>query len=428
MKSMPRLISLPAMFLFLWPAIASAQGGKVDWMNKKIQEIASKVPAADAGDSKSHAASPSVDSNGTSIVDRSNPGEFFNLAMALASNGGVGGNGIPTGTLTTTLYAVLAALERKSLIDPVFYKDQRYLRRLSFTMGTSASDKAKDGTTTDAAVYGFRLNLFDGKDLYAKRKGGGYLIEEARDLLKTNSADADLMTAMTRIYQDNMEKQGKALNLKTLDETFSTVTSIDAWFASLPAQDQQELEGILKRIAAQDAVLTTFVMAVRKQLEKPRQLSIAYFTNQRKDGGADDHRAELIFDWGFDKRLNWTVNAGLDYRNVYKHTGGDRKGSRLATEMQYKLYSLDKPGDTVDRWVTFDFGGEWKAMTGVKPYIKGQAKLTIPLLEGVSLPIVLSYESRSETQMGNAIVDGPAQKKFKFGLAFDPGKLKALAK
>src|SRR5258708_18190641 len=100
--------------------------------------------------------------------------------MALENNRGTAGNGTPTGTATTTLYAVLAALLHKSLIDPEFYRDQRYLRRLSFTVGTAASDKVMDGTTTDAAVYGLRVNLYGVTRPHAKRRGKPSINQQPR--------------------------------------------------------------------------------------------------------------------------------------------------------------------------------------------------------------------------------------------------------
>ena len=410
--------------LVLTAALSNAQpgGARVQWLNKKLKEMAAKsAPAAEAGSPKTQAESPSIDPGSPSIIDRSKPTEFFDLAMSLGRNNGTGGNGIATGTATATLYSVFAAMQKKSLVDPDFYEQQRHLRRVSFTLGTAASDKDKDGTTTDAAVYGLRVNLYDGTDLFARPKGRQSIIEEARSHLRDANEDAHLFTLMNKIW---LAPPGRDLN--EINSTFATVDSIESWIASLTANDQKAIEDQLKRVAAEDTGLMEFMNAIHNALSKPRLLSIAYYTNQRKDGGADDHRAELIYDYGFNQRINWTINAGAEYRNVYKHTGGDRKGGRFATEFQYKLYPIDKSGAVLDRWVTFDFGGEWKAMTGAKPYYKGQAKLTVPLMDGVSLPIVWSYESNITLADGS--IGGPAQKKFKFGLAFDPGKLKALSK
>ena len=417
------LISVIAICIYSQHAMA--QGGKVTWIKEKIDEInvskqAKLAVATEAGDPKSHAASPSIDSAGPSIVDRSNPTEFANVALALANNRGTSASGMTTGTVTTTLYGVLAAVQKKSLIDPDFYRDQRHLRKVSFTIGTASSTKAKDGTTTDAAVYGFQLKVFDGTDIY--RGGKNSIYTKLVGQFKSSTSDVELSNVMTATCA-RLDP-----SLINCIAAFATSASTEAWFQGLPAAEKDDIRSRLERVAVEDAALLAFIGEVRKSLEKPRQLTIAYFTSQRKDGGADDHRAELIYDYGIHKLLNWTINAGMEYRNVYKKTGGDRKGARFATEMQYKLYGLDKQSDAVNRWITFDFGGEWKASTGAKPYIKGQAKLTVPLMEGISLPIVWSYESNTEMQLANATLSGPAQKKFHFGLAFDPGKLKGLVK
>jgi 8-amino-3,8-dideoxy-alpha-D-manno-octulosonate transaminase len=59
---------------------------------------------------------------------------------------------------------------------------------------------------------------------------------------------------------------------------------------------------------------------------------------------------------------------------------------------------------------------------------KGQAKLSVPLVEGLSLPLVWSYETKTEVETATATLQGPGQKTFRFGIAFDPGKMKALLK
>ncbi len=406
-------------------ANAQAGGAIVQWVNKKIGEISRNqnnrtAAAVEAGSSKSRATTPSIDPNSPAIVDRSDPTEFFDVALALASNRGVADSSTPTGTVTTTLYALIAGLQRKSLIDPDYYRQQHYLRRVSLTVGTAASDLTKDGTTTNAAVFGGTIRFLDSTDVFAH---GNPAIENIRNKLRDSTAEESLNVRLRQLYQHHHP----SATLEDVINAFSTVESIDDLFNSLTTEERKDVHDRLQVIAQQYDNVETLVTALRNYLEKPRILSLAYFTNQRHDNGADDHRAELIFDYGYSKRLNWTINAGLEYRNVYKHTGGDQKGGRFATEAQYKLYNLSNTTDTVERWITSDFGFEWKAMTGTKPSYTGQAQITIPLIDGVSLPIVWRYMSQLETPTGNGMNNQP-QKKFTFGLAFDPGKLTALAK
>ena len=185
------------------------------------------------------------------------------------------------------------------------------------------------------------------------------------------------------------------------------------------------IDRLLRASFNEDNEITDIVQCLRKHMERPRQLAVAYFTNQRHDGGADDHRLEVIFDWGLHKQVDWTLNGSFEYRNIV-NIGGDRKGGRLATEAKIKLFQLNGPEDTVEKWISLNMGGDWKATTGAKPYLSAQIRLNIPLTAGVSLPIAWSYESRPFitplVQANNTF------SRFKFGIEFDPGKISGLAK
>ena len=221
-------------------------GGKVLWLKEQLAAMPAlnrTAAATEAGDSKSHASTPSIDSSSPSLVDRSNPTEFFNVALALANNRGTGGNGAPTGSVTTTLYALFAGVQKKSLIDPEFYREQRYLRRLSFTIGTAASDPVKDGTSTDSALYGVRLNVYDGTDLYAKRRNKDTILGEAQALLSQSISDQELSSLLLGLYQKQLAKTGVTetplIAEKNLNATFLTPASIRAWISTLPECGKQ---------------------------------------------------------------------------------------------------------------------------------------------------------------------------------------------
>src|SRR5260370_41102639 len=112
-----------------------------------------------------------------------------------------------------------------------------------------------DGTTTDAAVYGLRVNLYDGTDLYAKRRGKPSIIEQARTELRSAHEDSDLSTTLDQIYEKYEPEKDPPKRLEKALVVFQSADSIDAWFSSLPALDQQDIGERIKRLAAQDARL-----------------------------------------------------------------------------------------------------------------------------------------------------------------------------
>ncbi len=351
-----------------------------DWADKKAAALADKVlTAADAGSDASAASSPTLDSSSSAVVDRSNPGEFFSAAFNPAS---------ANGSVTVTVYSLVAALQHQSLLDPELYRRNRHLRRVSFTIGT-----ADNGT-----LYGFRWRLFEGPDLFSKASG--------------------LQPLQSRLHSNNSFSKLNALMFPLAAEAAGGVPTEAAferaYRAASPAARAQ-IDRLIAGWVDEDSQLAATVLDLRERLKKPRQLTLAYFTTQGTNGAADDHRLELIFDWGLHKRVDWTTNAGFEYRNVM-NVGGDRRGARLASEAKIRLFEGSAPGDAAEKWVSLDLGGEWKVTTGLKPYFRSQVRLTIPLAGGVSLPIVWSHES-------------PALRPhLRFGIEFDPAKIAGLVK
>jgi hypothetical protein len=125
--------------------------------------------------------SPSADARSTSLVDQSSATDFISVAASLipvapslstsgpGSTTGSSQTGTGTGTITSSLYALMAALNKTSPTDPAFYKDHVNARRISFTIGTAASTQATDNTTTPATVYAAKVLLANSRELYTSQ-------------------------------------------------------------------------------------------------------------------------------------------------------------------------------------------------------------------------------------------------------------------
>ena len=176
------------------------------------------------------------------------------------------------------------------------------------------------------------------------------------------------------------------------------------------------LELIDRKIPAfleRDVDLQTAINDTYDAIHKGRQLAVAYQITARPDNGNDDHRAELIFDWGFDKRLNWTVNASGDYKD--RKMGRDSRGGRIATEFQTRL--TNPLTSTFSRFpLTLAFSGEAKWMTLMKPKYSAQAKFTIPVSAGIDLPVTYRWTSRHDATDTN-------DNEVRFGFSIDLGRL-----
>lgn len=187
--------------------------------------------------------------------------------------------------------------------------------------------------------------------------------------------------------------------------------------ALLGSDLDDEIDKALKDLSNFTALRQVSLDTIDKIRRAP-QLSLAYFTKQRKEG-ADEHKAEVIFDWGIARKLNLTANGTFIYHDS-QIIGGDRRGASFSVQFRYQvnrndLYSLlgnRKP-------IYFDLSAEGSRMTGQDTIIKGQAKLTIPLgATGIDFPISLTLANRTELIKEKEV-------RGQFGFTFDIAKLMA---
>src|SRR5205085_9882696 len=59
------------------------------------------------------------------------------------------------------------------------------------------------------------------------------------------------------------------------------------------------------------------------RIRRAPQLSVAYFTKQRKEG-VNEHTGEVVFDWGIANKMNLTANGAFEYRDS-NVVGGDTR-------------------------------------------------------------------------------------------------------
>ena len=153
------------------------------WLNQRMDTLLQKAQVLENGKGSSRQReAPSGDDRSTSLVDQSSATDFISTAIQFipVSNirGAVTGQqpgsmadssqqGSGSASVTVTGYSLLAALNKRSLTDPQFYKEHTNARRFSFTLGTAASDAATDGTDEAGMIYGLKYVVINGRDLYS---------------------------------------------------------------------------------------------------------------------------------------------------------------------------------------------------------------------------------------------------------------------
>jgi hypothetical protein len=131
-----------------------------------------------------------------------------------------------------------------------------------------------------------------------------------------------------------------------------------------------------------------------EKIRKAPQLAFTFNTKQRKEDGTDEYRAGLAFDYGLHDRVGVTLNATFDYADS-KSIGADTRGKRISGDANFKLTRDRNPFGGTGPYI-FTVSGESKWMNNQPSTVTGQAKLTIPIFDGISLPISVSVANRSE--------------------------------
>lgn len=390
------------------------------WVNCRVYGIAA-ARINQTGTSK-QVEMPSIAANTTSLVDQTEAPDLFGLALNLADLGDEEDSNATAPTITTTAYALYAMTKRQDPLDPAFYQRHAGLRKWSFTVGRDGG-KADDDTD-DATIFGFKYLIVNKRD--ASSMTNRTQLKNVSDAVKVAAVNfANVQNEIERyLYAQFGPARGFPDKAKDKDEDeaivrfvreeLKTPAQTQAMLGSLNEAQQKEIMEIIERriepaVGLQDAAMEAF-----EKIRRRPQLSFSFQTKQRRQDGADEYRAGLLYDVGIYQRLNFAANATFDYEDS-KIVGGDKRGGRLAVESYFHLNRQREIFSGKDP-ITLSFQGEGKWMSGDKPTYTGQVKLTFPLFDGVSLPVSFSVANRSDL-INESEVRG------RFGFTFDFAKL-----
>jgi len=153
---------------------------------------------------------------------------------------------------------------------------------------------------------------------------------------------------------------------------------------------------------------------VRDAIERIRrapQFSFYFLTKQRPEGD-DEYTGETIFDYGVANRINLTLNGNFKY-NDSKIVGGDTRGAKFSGQFRFQM----TPDKLTGRNPLFlSVSGDGEVLSGKKPAYHAQAKLTIPILNGLDLPFSVTYANQSGLIKEKKI-------KGQFGFSIDTARL-----
>lgn len=137
--------------------------------------------------------------------------------------------------------------------------------------------------------------------------------------------------------------------------------------------------------------LDTVASEAIENIRRAPQLSFNFLTKQRKTG-SDEYQSEAIYEYGLADRLNLTLNGTFNYLDS-NTIGGDTRQGKFTGQFRFQL----TPDDRLigRRPVFFFLTGQGEAQSGRFPIYRAQAKITIPVMDGVDLPLAFTYASRN---------------------------------
>lgn len=374
-----------------------------EWVASQIDAALAKQQVGENGKGVDRQKeSPSADPRSTSLADQSSATDVLSVAANVIPvtpglsqlTPSIGSSSTTSGaagstTATVSLYALLAGLNRVNPTDPTFYGQHVLSRRFSLTIGTAVSTPAIDNTEKPAAVYGAKVLLVNHRELYTRKN-----LEAISAIQKALSAAAAKSLSLKAKIQDIMFSALHPGGDEKLRQEFALKAFSESDFANtlkaLPPDTLKQIQILIENSI--DPFLNERKTLQEKydQIRKGMQMSVSYTADIRGSLGNNNHRAELIFDYGVSDRINWTVNASADYTD--RKPALDSRGGRFATSFEGDLTKSSSPWGRSPIRVAFSGEGQW--LTSQKAQYTFESKLSIPIIAGLDLPIVYRYANR----------------------------------
>lgn len=366
----------------------------------------------DQTDPTKQTAPPAATGNSTSLVERSSAPDLlgFGLDFLNLTDATGGKKSATPKTLTFSAYALKSKLSGQDPLDPQVYNDNKKWRSVSFTVGYDVPEN----TNERDPIIGMKWLAINGRDL-SNTDNDGEIVKVQNALNGAGGAFANISKEV-KLYLFGQLQTRKTLptgvvTLEDFDGTVGSSTEFPKLLASLSDDDKKAIDGIIsKRISAFVNLNTASKAAVKAIRAKP-QLALSFTTTQRKGTRPDEYAGTVTFDKGMGTN-SITMNGSFIMKR-HGLAGKDSNGGQFAVGIHLPLSGFN-PLAYKDPML-FSLEANGTAMTGTSPVFKAQAKLTIPIIAGIEIPISVSVANRAEFVKEKEV-------KGKFGFTFDVSK------
>jgi len=220
----------------------------------------------------------------------------------------------------------------------------------------------------------------------------------------------------TLLKAENSAKWSQAeINFARVGFRRILLQSGDSFQKVLDALTPEEREMLDKYIDSRIDPFVKLKGRTRAALEEIRsrpQFSFAALAKRRQEG-ADEYTSDIIYERGLGTRTFATLNMGFKYKDS-KLVGGDSRGGRAAGQLQFQITPEESLVSKSPLYLYLSGDAEW--LSGVKPKYKAQAKVKIPVTDGIEIPGSLTFANRTD------LID-ETDVRGQFGFTFDTAKL-----
>jgi hypothetical protein len=254
------------------PEAESEPKNYVEWINRQIDNKVSAL--INQGSNANQTETPSASSNSTSLVDQSSSSDLIGVGLNLAglSGGDADGKDATSVSVTTTAYALYAALQGADPLDPVFYNKHNKWRRLSFILGydDEKDEEGDDAETTDrATIAGIKYLIINGRDATEKEneddtgKIRNALFAATVEFGELNAAIRNFIFRNERVRNEFIKTDFLEFIRGELAGVRRRVDSLNQRIAA--SNDQQETARLKEQLAAFQTDIATY----QRLLESP---------------------------------------------------------------------------------------------------------------------------------------------------------------
>lgn len=420
------LLSLFFTIALARPAIAAPcdqEDSLDDWLQCRVQELQKKNLNQSALEKQVE--QPSLSSVSPSLLDRTSAPDIMGMAFELFSAGDNQDIGGGSPSLTASAYALVSAARGLNPLDPAVYSAGRNWRRFSFTLGHEKPSSNEN--QEESRVVGGKFLIVNYRDVSSQHAQN--LLDDASETLgKTNRLYNALSLAVRRFLYERLGPKidpskypanGTPVQRTEFGNTELDSAKLQQTVALLTQAESDELDRM-----ARELVVEAFedeanqVRDIVSRIRMAPQFAISY-TGKLRDRSLSDfqineHRFEATFDYGVLKQASLSVNASYEYRDI-KAVGADRRGGRVAAEMQFELNHDQALAKGITPY-TFSLAFEGKFLTNMDNVYRAQGKFVVPITPGISLPLSVTVANRTE------LID-ESEVRGQFGVTFDVSKL-----